>query len=104
LLLLLFAAGCAQESPDYPIDRPGTWHLPEISANEANLRTMVVDPHDLVVGKGESTATGIEAGPPVQRLFTGQRYPLPQSNVLDLNVTGGQQQQAPAPQGGAGVQ
>jgi hypothetical protein len=104
LLLLLFAAGCIQESPDYPIDKPGTWRLPEVSANEANLRTMVVDPNDLIAGRGESTTIGIQAGPPAQRLFTGQRYPLPPSNVIELNITNGQQQQAPAPQGGAGVQ
>ena len=39
LLLLLCAAGCTSEmeSPDYPIDKPGTWRIPETNANDANL-------------------------------------------------------------------
>jgi hypothetical protein len=100
LLLLLSAAGC---TPDYPMDKEGTWHLPAIGANDANLHTMIVNPHDLVAGSGESTTYGAEAGPPVQRLLTGQRYQLPASNVLQVNLVNPQQSQPP-PQGGASVQ
>jgi len=104
LLLLLCAAGCGLESPDYPMDKPGTWQIPETSANEANLRTMVANPNDLTAGTGESNTLGIEAGPPVSRVFSGQRYQLPASNVLELNVIGGEQQPSPPPQGGPNVQ
>ena len=101
LLLLLCAAGC---TPDYPMDKPGTWHLPETSANDANLRTMVADPHDLVEGKGENTTIGVEAGPPVQRLFNGQPYPLPPTDSLNIAIINSGQQQSPPSQGGASVQ
>jgi len=40
----------------------------------------------------------------VQRLYSGQRYPLPASNVLELNVIGGEQQPSATPQGGPNVQ
>lgn len=94
LLVLLSAAAC---TPDYPLDKPGTWRIPETSDNDANLRTMIVNPHDLVAGTGETTTIGSEAGPPVRRLLTGKRYELPASNVLQVNLVGGQQ---PQQQGG----
>ena len=98
-LLLLAVAGC---TPDYPMDKRGTWHLPETSANDANLRAMIVNPQDLVAGVGENTTIGSQAGPPVQRLITGKRTPLPSSGVLQINVVGSPQQQ-PA-QGGGNVE
>ena len=100
LLLLLSAAAC---TPDYPMDKPGTWQIPQTSANDANLHTMIVNPHDLVAGAGESTTIGAEAGPPVHRLLTGQRYQLPASDVLQVNLVGGQQQQ-PQQQSGPSVE
>ena len=95
LLLLLATAGC---TPDYPMDKPGTWRLGEVSANDANLRVMIVNPHDLQAGAGESTTLGSEAAPPIRRLLTGKRYPLPASNVLQINASGAPPQQ-PAPGG-----
>ena len=100
VLLLLSAAAC---TPDYPMDKAGTWQLPETSANDANLRTMIVNPHDLVAGAGESTTIGAEAGPPVKRLLTGKRYPLPASGVAPINLVNDQQQQQPQ-QGGPSVE
>ena len=96
VLLLLTATAC---TPDYPMDKPGTWRLGETgsNANDANLRTMIVYPRELVAGAGETRALGSEAGAPVHRLLTGRRYPLPASNVLQLELTG--QPAAPA-QGG----
>jgi hypothetical protein len=82
--------GC---TPDWPMDRPGTWSLGhEAGANEANLRAMVVNPHDLVAGSGDGTSLGAEAAQPVQRLFTGHRAPLPTttaSSVYASPVSGG---------------
>jgi hypothetical protein len=96
-LLLLAASAC---TPDYPMDKEGTWHVPPVSANDANLRTMIVNPRDLVAGQGESTTLGAEAAPPVRRLLTGNRYPLPASDVVQINLTNSPAQ-APTGQEGA---
>lgn len=101
MLTLICVAAC---TPDYPMDKAGTWQLPQTSSNDANLRTMIVNPHDLVAGSGESTTIGAEAGPPVHRLLTGQRYQLPASDVLDINIVGGQQQQQQQQQSGPSVE
>jgi hypothetical protein len=93
LALLLALAGC---TPDWPMDRAGTWRLGETGSNDANLRTMIVNPHDLVAGTGEATTLGPEAAAPVTRLLTGKRTPLPQSDVLQLGGSGTPQQQQPA--------
>ena len=86
LLLSLTAAAC---SPDYPFDKPGTWHLKDgASANDANLWAMVVDPHDLVEGVGTRSALASEASPPIKRLLTNRRTPLQNSNLLQLLGTG----------------
>jgi hypothetical protein len=90
-LLLLFAASAC--TPDYPFDKEGTWQLPPLGSNDANLRTMIVNPRDLVAGQGESTTVGAEAAPPVRRLVTGNRYPLPASDVVQLNLVNPPSQQ-----------
>ena len=60
------------------MDKPGTWRCrQQLGSNDANLRTMIVNPHDLVAGTGETSSARPEAAPPVQRLLTGQRTPLP---------------------------
>ena len=82
-LLMLVAAAC---TPDYPMDKAGTWHVGDLGANEANLQVMIVNPRDLVAGAGETTALGAEAAAPVTRLLTGKRFPLPASDVLQLNL------------------
>lgn len=82
LLLLLAVTSC---TPDYPMDKPGTWSIDHYgSANDANLRAMVANPRDLVAGTGETTSLGPEAAQPVERLFTGKRPPLPDLNTLDV--------------------
>lgn len=96
VVLLLGLAGC---TPDWPMDRPGTWHLGPTGANDVNLKTMIVNPHDLVAGAGEANTLGPEAAAPVERLLTGHRTPLPQSSAAQFNQTGGQQQQQPGAQG-----
>jgi hypothetical protein len=94
LLMLLTAAAC---SPDYPMDKAGTWRIPEVSSNDANLRTLVANPRDLTAGVGDRRTLAAEAGPPVRRLLTGRRYPLPASNVLQVEMVG--QPQVPAQEG-----
>jgi hypothetical protein len=62
-----------------PIDKAGTWSLPPngLTANDENLRTMVVNQNDLVAGEGDDTSNGRLAALPVQRLLTGHRPQLP---------------------------
>ena len=79
LSLLFLLAGC-ESSPD-PMLKQGTWSLPPagLDANNENLRTMLVNPNDLVAGTGEATNNATESAQPVKRLLTGHRYPLPAS-------------------------
>lgn len=93
LLLLLVVAAC---TPDHPFDKPGTWHLSDgYSANDVNLRAMIVNPNDLIEGTGTKTALGSEASPPVRKLLTGHRAQLPLSNVSAIGGAQPQQQQQP---------
>jgi hypothetical protein len=79
---------CGACTPDYPLDKPGTWSIPKVSSNDANLKVMVANPRDLVVGQAASGTVGSEAAPPVARLMTGKRTALPNlSSTSELNVT-----------------
>lgn len=93
LVVALFVAGCAPDSVD-PYLRPGTWN--PVGDNDANLRVMVANPHDLVEGTGQATSAGAEAAPPVARVLAGKRYPLPKLNAADINVVSEPQQQGTA--------
>jgi hypothetical protein len=75
----LLLAGCDPHQD--PINKPGTWSLAPagLNANDENLRTMLINPNDLVAGTGTTTSAGNEAAPPVKRLITGQRRKLPSS-------------------------
>lgn len=97
-LVLLALSAC---TPDYPFDRAGTWHVPEVPINDSNLRAMIDNPRDLVVGTSATRSLGAEASPPTQRLLTGQRYPLPTSGVIDFRLSG-PTEQTPAGGGSAG--
>jgi hypothetical protein len=93
LTVILLFAGCTYDMSD-PYMRPGTWN--PTGDNDANLRAMVANPHDLVVGTGQGTSAGAEAAPPAARLLAGKRYPLPQLNAADINLIPTPQQQGPA--------
>jgi hypothetical protein len=80
-VILLLLAACAD-----PIDRPGTWN-PSAKSNDANLRVMIADPHDLVEGKGHEGSLGAEAAPGVTR--------LPSENTSDVQSA---PQSVPPPQ------
>lgn len=99
ILLLLAVAGCAAD----PFDKPGTWSLPPtgLASNDNNLRTMVVNPNDLVAGTGEDTSVGSEAEHPVELLVSGRRRPLPSVSAAQIGASGLQQQQ-PGSAGAAG--
>ena len=79
-IILVFLASCAD-----PMERPGTWNPSMTLSNDANLRVMIVDPHDLVEGASVSESTGTEAAPPVARLNAGRRYPLPSVSSSTIN-------------------
>ena len=96
LVALLGLTAC---SPDYPFDKPGTWALgPQGSpnANDANLRAMVVNPNDLVVGQSEPGSVGAEASRPVKHLLAGKRPALPNTNTIQLQVGNDTSAQQPA--------
>jgi hypothetical protein len=83
-ILLLALAGC---TPDYPMDKQGTWSLDSEPDNDANLHAMIVNPRDLVQGAGESNSLGQEAAPAVNRLFTGRRPPLQTESASTIYAT-----------------
>ena len=96
LIGLVLLAGCSYDPFD-PYQRPGTW-VPS-GANDANLRAMVANPHDLVEGTGEGVSSGAEAGPPVTRVLTGRRYPLPNiSSAAPIDVINQEQPAQGTPQ------
>jgi hypothetical protein len=88
LVVAMLLSGCASDAFD-PYKRAGTWT--HGTDNDANLRAMIVDPHDLVEGSGQAGSIGAEAAPPVQRLFEGKRYPLPAQNASMIGVSSQQQ-------------
>jgi hypothetical protein len=86
-LVLLPVGAC---TPDYPMDKPGTWSLPpgQLGSNDANLRVMVVDPNDLTAGASAEGSEGTAAAPPVQRLVSGRRPALLDTNGTPLGSSG----------------
>ena len=94
--LLPLLAGCAGNplSGD-PMQRPGTWA--PTGDNDANLRAMIADPHDLQAGADLPGSLGVEAAPAVGRLLTGRLPPLPDEPTSSL---GGSSSAGGAPQGG----
>jgi hypothetical protein len=88
--------GLAACTPDHPFDKEGTWSLgPQgsMNSNTANLRAMIVNPNDLVIGQSEPGSLGAEAACPVKRLFAGKRAKLPQIGTIQLQVGGDQNSQ-----------
>jgi hypothetical protein len=85
LIGALFVAGCDSYLTD-PYLRPGTYN--PTGDNDANLRAMVANPHDLVEGTPLGLAGGAEAAPPVARVLAGKRYPLPNLNAAEIDVFG----------------
>jgi hypothetical protein len=78
-LVALMLGGCHQD----PFQRPGTWA--PTGANDANLRAMVAQPADLVTGHGTETGLAAEAAPPVARLLSGRRLPLPAESASGVS-------------------
>lgn len=98
-LLCLAVAGCDPHQD--PIDKPGTWSLAPagLTSNDENLRTMLVNPNDLVAGESADGSEGRLASRPVQQLLTGRRAVLPVE--VGSEIPGAAEQQ-PSGAGGAG--
>ncbi len=90
-IVLVLLASCTD-----PIERPGTWNASMSRSNDANLRVMIANPHDLIEGTGQGVSAGNEAAPPVARLLAGKRYPLPAGNASMINNSTQPQQQGSA--------
>lgn len=88
-VVVLLVAGCTPDLVD-PYQRPGTWN--PTGSNNANLSAMIVNPHDLVEGTGQTVSIGAEAAPPVARVLAGKRYPLPALNASSINIVAEPQQ------------
>jgi hypothetical protein len=67
-----------------PMTRPGIWH--PTGANDANLRAMIANPHDLVIGASSPGADGDVAAAAVQRYRTGKVKALPDSGVAQVSA------------------
>ncbi len=97
LSFCLLLAGCAYD----PIDNPGTWRVPPkgLTSNDENLRAMLVNPRDIVVGRGETTSVGVTAGSAVRRVLTNQRKPLPSVATSTAENSGAGEPQSQQSQG-----
>lgn len=82
LVFLLLPIACSYDPLD-PFQRPGTWTAQ--GDNDANLRIMVANPRDLIEGSKDTESLGTEAAPPVQRLFSGERSPLPVESASGIS-------------------
>ena len=71
-ILLLALCGCAQVDP---YTRTGMWQ--PAGVNSRNLDAMVVNPADLLRGRGAAGAQSTTATAAVERLLTGTQTPLP---------------------------
>jgi type IV pilus biogenesis protein CpaD/CtpE len=90
LIITMLVAGCSAGAFD-PTQRERTW-MPA-GDNDANLRAMVANPHDLVEGAGQGASAGAQAAPPVARVLAGKRYPLPPVNASTFGGSVQPQQQ-----------
>jgi hypothetical protein len=98
-LLPVQLTACAMATDPY--EREGTWSATGV--NDANLRVMVADPHDLAVGRGEDNSLAVEAVPPVGRLLTGQRLPLSNESASGLGSNTQSSPSATGQNGNAGA-
>ena len=72
IVVALLLAGCAETDP---YQRTGMWQ--PVGANTLNLAAMVVNPNDLLRGRGTTATPGIEAVPPVLRYWANRPTVLP---------------------------
>lgn len=83
-LIILLALGACSLAQD-PFSQPGTWE--PTYDNDANLRAMVANPHDLVAGEPMDGAVGPEAAGAADKLMTGKRAKLPDTEASSVYGT-----------------
>lgn len=71
---LIALAGCAGQNYLDPYQKPYTWH--PTGAPAANIAAQVVDPHDLVAGRGSTREDTQESTVAVQHIWTDTPKPL----------------------------
>ncbi len=85
LWLPILLAACGADPGD-PYTRAGTWRPERV--NDANLRAMVADPHDLIIGRDAPSTAGQTAAVAVARLRADRVKPLPDSGLAKVVITG----------------
>ena len=85
LAVSLVLSACAYD----PIDKPGTWRVPPkgLTSNDENLRAMLVNPRDMVKGRGEAGGVGATSAAAARRLLTGHRPALPVATARSGSAT-----------------
>ncbi len=88
-MVMLLALGACSTDPftQDQFAEPGTWA--PTNDNDANLRAMVANPHDLIAGRPMDGATGAEAVMPVEKLLAGKRKKLPATEANAVYGSGG---------------
>jgi|HubBroStandDraft_1064217.scaffolds.fasta_scaffold952582_1 hypothetical protein len=71
---LIALAGCAGENYLDPYQKPYTWH--PTGASAANLAAQVVDPHDLVAGRGTTGEDTQQSTAAIQHIWTDTPKPF----------------------------
>jgi type IV pilus biogenesis protein CpaD/CtpE len=79
--LTLSLGACAWTDP---LQREGLWH--PTGVNNANLAVMVVNPHDLVAGRGTTTSDATLAAAAVDRLYRDKVKALPDTGLVLAGV------------------
>ena len=72
--MVVAVSGCESLNRDQ-FDLPGTWRV--TGANDVNLRAMIVNPEDLVVGQSARGSSAILANAAVTRVLLDKIKPLP---------------------------
>lgn len=82
LVLAALVGGCGAAFDPYQAE--GRWR--PTGANEANLRMMLVEPRDVVAGRGTTTADGHLAAAAVERLREDRVRELPAQRGTGLGL------------------
>lgn len=86
LCLPWLLAGCGGAGLGDPYARQGSWKPEHV--NDANLRAMVADPADLLVGRAGAGASGQTAAVAVARLRADRVKKLPDTGIAQISVVG----------------
>lgn len=86
IVMVLALSGCANPFTQDQFAEPGTWQ--PTNDNDANLRAMVANPHDLVAGEPMEGVTGPAAENPITKLYAGKREKLPSTEASSVYGTG----------------